>query len=249
VTGDAKYGTAENVGAIEQANIRAFVALHRSGGKPNIFGREDFTYDPKEDVYVCPAGELLRPLGKKKKDGEEEDSEGKVTTYRAKASSCKTCELRARCTSNKLGRGLTRGPLEEYVDRVRTYQGTEPYEKALRKRGVWVEPLFGVEKEWHGMDRFRLRTLKKVNIEALMVAAGQNVKRLVIWRRRRPRCEAQAAVLRLPEAPPLCSRERNQRHHRCVPRRTKRSFSTRWAVFDTPNLVLQFPTVGILGNW
>ena len=248
VTGDAKYGTAENVGAIEQANIRAFVALHRSGGKPNIFGREDFTYDPKEDVYVCPAGELLRPLGKKKKDGEEEDSEGKVTTYRAKASSCKTCELRARCTSNKLGRGLTRGPLEEYVDRVRTYQGTEPYEKALRKRGVWVEPLFGEAKEWHGMDRFRLRTLKKVNIEALMVAAGQNVKRLVIWRRRRPRCEAQAAVLRLPEAPPLCSRERNQRHHRCVPRRTKRSFSTRWAVFDTPNLVLQFPTVGILGN-
>ena len=98
VTADAKYGTAENVAAVEQANIRAFVALHRSGGKPNIFGREDFTYDPKEDVYVCPAGELLRPLGKKK-DGEE-DREGKVTTYRARASSCKRCELRARCTSN-----------------------------------------------------------------------------------------------------------------------------------------------------
>jgi Transposase DDE domain len=63
---------------------------------------------------------------------------------------------------------------------VRTYQGTEPYEKALRERGVWVEPLFGEAKEWHGMDRFRLRTLKKVNIEALMVAAGQNVKRLII---------------------------------------------------------------------
>jgi hypothetical protein len=68
VTGDAKYGTAENVAAIEQANIRAFVALHRSGGRrPNIFGREDFTYNSKEDVYLCPAGELLRPLGKKKK--------------------------------------------------------------------------------------------------------------------------------------------------------------------------------------
>jgi hypothetical protein len=42
--------TAENVSAIEQANVRAFVALHRSGGRPNILGKEDFTYDPKEDV-------------------------------------------------------------------------------------------------------------------------------------------------------------------------------------------------------
>src|SRR4051794_1000325 len=66
VTGDGKYGTAENVAAVEQANIRAFVALHRSGGRPNIFGREDFAYEPKEDVYLCPAGELLRPLGKQK---------------------------------------------------------------------------------------------------------------------------------------------------------------------------------------
>ena len=62
----AKYGTVENVAAVEQANIRAFVVLHRSGGRPNIFGRDAFTYDPKKDVYLCPAGELLRPLGKKK---------------------------------------------------------------------------------------------------------------------------------------------------------------------------------------
>jgi len=130
VSADGKYGTAENVSAIEQANVRAFVALHRSGGRPNIFGREDFTYDLKGDVYLCPAGELLRSLGKK--DGQA-DREGRVTTYRAKASSCRRCELRARCTSNKLGRGLTRGPLEQYVDRVRAHRGTYPYEKALRK--------------------------------------------------------------------------------------------------------------------
>src|SRR5215208_6115488 len=89
ITADGKYGTAENVAAVEQANVRAFVRLHRSGGRPNIFGREDFTYDPKEDIYVCPAGKLLRPLGKKK-DTEGEDRE-KITTYRAKASSCRAC--------------------------------------------------------------------------------------------------------------------------------------------------------------
>jgi hypothetical protein len=213
VTGEAKYGTAQNVAAIEQANIRAFVALHRSGGKPTIFGREDFTYEPQEDVYICPAGELLRPLGKKKDGEDEEDREEKVTTYRAKASSCQRCELRAGCTSNKLGRGLTRGPLEEYVDRVRTYRGTYPYEKALRKRRVWVEPLFGEAKEWHGMVRFRLRTLKKVNIEVLMVAAGQNVKRVLAFGGWRPKKLAQAAALRPPTAASYC-KIRGAREHR-----------------------------------
>ena len=67
-------------------------------------------------------------------------------------------------TSDKVGRSLRRGPLEGYVDRVRAYRGTEPYEKALRKRAVWVEPLFGEAKEWHGMDRFRLRMLEKVGL-------------------------------------------------------------------------------------
>jgi transposase len=34
VTADGKYGTAENVAAVEQANVRAFVRLHLSGGRP-----------------------------------------------------------------------------------------------------------------------------------------------------------------------------------------------------------------------
>jgi transposase len=197
VTADGKYGTAENVSAIEQANVRAFVGLHSSGGRPNIFGREDFTYDPQEDVYLCPAGKLLQPLGKKKG---EADREEKITTYRAKGSSCKTCELRSRCTSNKLGRTLRRGPFEGYLDRVRSYAGTHSYEKALRKRKVWIEPLFGEAKDWHGMRRFRLRRLDKVNIEALLITSGQNVKRLLSFGGRRPKNLAQAAALRPPVA-------------------------------------------------
>ncbi len=39
--------------------------------------------------------------------------------------------------------------------------------------------MFGEAKEWHGMRRFRLRRLEKVNIEALLIASGQNVKRLL----------------------------------------------------------------------
>jgi len=44
---------------------------------------------------------------------------------------------------------------------------------------VWLEPLFAEAKDWHGLRRFRLRLLWRVNIEALRIAAGQNLKRLL----------------------------------------------------------------------
>ncbi len=82
---------------------------------------------------------------------------------------------------------------EAVVDRVRAYVPLEAYKKAIRKRSVWVEPLFAEAKDWHGMRRFRLRELWRVNCEALMIAAGQNLKRLLKKRGwgRRP-CPAEA---------------------------------------------------------
>jgi len=44
---------------------------------------------------------------------------------------------------------------------------------------VWVEPLFAEAKDWHGLRRFRVRLLWRVNIEALRIAAGQNLKRVL----------------------------------------------------------------------
>ena len=67
----------------------------------------------------------------------------------------------------------------EYLDRVRAYHQTPAYEKAMAKRKVRVEPLFGEAKDWHGLGRFRLRGLWKVNSEALLIATGQNLKRLL----------------------------------------------------------------------
>jgi hypothetical protein len=77
------------------------------------------------------------------------------------------------------------------------------YQKALNKRKVWVEPLFGEGKQWHGMRRFRLRRLWRVNCEALVIATGQNLKRLLQkrgWGRRPFPAEAVMAVP-LPASP------------------------------------------------
>jgi hypothetical protein len=195
VTGDTAYGTTENIAAVERAGIHAYVPLTGAGKARPYFSKEEFAYDAEEGFYRCPAGEVLLPRTKNKTR--------RLTVYKARAgTSSEACALRPRCTDNKTGRQVLRYFEESYVDRVRSYRGTFPYEKALRKRRVWVEPLFAEAKDRHGMRRFRLRRLEKVNAEALLIAAVQNVKRLLTFGARRPRKIAQAAALRPPRRPP-----------------------------------------------
>jgi hypothetical protein len=66
-----------------------------------------------------------------------------------------------------------------YLERVKGYQQTLAYQKALNKRKVWTEPLFAEAKDWHGMRRFRLRRLWRVNCEAQIIAAGHNLQQLL----------------------------------------------------------------------
>jgi transposase len=189
VTGDAKYGTRENVAAVERAGVCAYLALPNFDFRnTGFFGPGHFRYDPGKDVYVCPAGELLRWRARTNTD--------RGTMYRARAEACNACELKSQCTGSENGRTVYRPRDEDYYDRVRGYRGSVAYENALGKRKVWVEPLFAEAKRWHGMGRFRLRTLGRVNSEALLVAAGQNLKRLLAFDDGRPKPRAAVAALR-----------------------------------------------------
>ncbi len=173
VTGDTTYGTVENIVALETAGIRAYVPLSDCGTRPGCFGKLDFAYDEARDVYICPHGATLRRYSIVTTE--------RVIKYQAPAQTCNACPFKATCTTSEKGRILSRSFDESYVDQVRRYHTTEPYKKAMRKRKVWVEPLFGEGKAWHGLARFRLRMLEKVNCEALLIATGQNLKRLLSW--------------------------------------------------------------------
>ena len=67
----------------------------------------------------------------------------------------------------------------DYLEKVRGYHATEADKKAIRTRQVWVEPLDAEAKEWHGLRRLRLRGLMNANIQGLLIAAGQNLKRVL----------------------------------------------------------------------
>jgi hypothetical protein len=180
--GDTTYGTIENIVALEEAGIRAYFPLPDFDQRTPFFTQRvpehAFTYDAERDVYRCPYGEVLHR--RKHKYTEQ------VIIYQADAVICNACPLKAKCTASTRGRQVHRSLYEPYLDRVRCYHSTEAgtlwVKKAMRKRKVWVEPMFAEAKVWHGLARFRLRGLHKVNIEALLIAAGQNLKRLLsIW--------------------------------------------------------------------
>ena len=173
-TGDTAYGTLDLIRSLEDQGVRAYIPLPDAANRPGFFAKNAFAYDATADAYTCPGGSLL-PFDRLNKRAH-------LRVYRADPATCDACPLKERCTQSSRGRTVSRQDEEAYFDRVRVYQQTDSYKKALRKRSVWVEPLCGEAKEWHGLRRFRLRRLWRVNSEALLIATGQNLKRLLSWR-------------------------------------------------------------------
>ncbi len=161
-----------------------------------FFGRDAFTFDAERDEYRCPEGQSLRRYAVRAAE--------ETVVYRGDPTTCNACPVKAACTKSDHGRMVFRPFAAAAVERVRGYHATEAYQRSMRKRKVWIEPLFAEAKLWHGLRRFRLRGLENVNIEGLLVATGQNLKRLLAatgWGRRHAPCGGLVALPR--EARPL----------------------------------------------
>jgi len=168
---DKKYGTVPNIVGLEQDGIRAYLGRPDYRQRHKVFSSEQFRYDREHDHFTCPAGEVL--------PRSSFDRQRQVFMYRTSAKICQACHLKPQCTTSSHARVVVRSIHQEYIDRVRRYHTTPAYHKAQRKRSVWVEPMFGEAKQWHNLQKFRWRGLLKVNMQALLTATGQNIKRLL----------------------------------------------------------------------
>src|SRR5829696_4789142 len=95
VTGDTKYGTIENIAAIERERIRAYVPLSAVGRRLGLFGITDFVYDAGADTYRCPGHQRLRFIS------QCETTRRRI--YEAPNGACAACTLRRQCTTSKRG--------------------------------------------------------------------------------------------------------------------------------------------------
>jgi len=164
--------------------------------KENRYHAENFIYDKKRGVYVCPEGKELRPY--KRRDSEKGKRRWKGVIY--KGVGCGECEVRKLCTKQKartIWRDDSRELLEEMRKRLLSEEGKAKYKKRL----YTVEPPFGNLKHNLGYRGFLLRGLEKVDGEFKLMCIGHNLKKMYLaWRdknkdEQRPRVNNKIKIL------------------------------------------------------
>ena len=171
VVADSQYGTINNYLACHDRGLKAHIPPLKDGQDRNgMFSEEAFTYDPKDDVYLCPAGQRLRRT--------RYDRNREAFQYQCKAKVCKTCSLRDKCTAAKTGRTLRRHLRHDEVRLMRERAQSFSSKKDLRTRQHLMERSFARAVRY-GFKRARWRRLWRVKIQEYLTAALQNIMILV----------------------------------------------------------------------
>jgi transposase len=171
---DSKYGTIDNFLACCDKGINAHIPDLREIAEKRttkeIFSQQQFQYDPQNDLYRCPAGNVLNPRSVHLKR-ESQD-------YGAPKKVCAVCPLREQCTTNKSGRTVKRHLRQEELERMREASRSSKSKRDLRTRQHLMERSFARSKRY-GYDRARWRGLWRMRIQEYLVCAIQNIQALV----------------------------------------------------------------------
>jgi hypothetical protein len=131
------------------------------------FSVEDFVYDKKSDTYTCPEGKVLEY----KCNVTLRNNTGKQ--YRAKIGDCRNCSLKNDCINSYSEKPRTPRALyivdkkhEENLSFKMRAKIDDPVNRELYSRRMQIiEPVYANITHHKGMDRFTLRTEKKVLIQ------------------------------------------------------------------------------------
>jgi hypothetical protein len=173
---DTAYGTGRFLAWVVAKGIAPHIPVwdhsHRNDG---TFSRDDFKFDKERNIYVCPAGKVLKTTGR--------ILTGQILRYRTSTRDCGPCPLKPKCCPNTPQRMVPRDVSEHARDYVRALEGTPAFEKSRNQRKK-VEMRFAHLKTHHRFERMRLRGLSCAGDEFHLAAIVQNLKTLAnhIWR-------------------------------------------------------------------
>jgi len=172
------------IGPLPDTRGAALTSLRRRGVS-EAFYPQAFTYDPQQDVYTCPAGQLLRHAGVRQRRGLT------VHTYRATRACCQACPYKPRCcgSTTSTGRSITRNVEPPAVQAFRQKMATPAAQALLRTRGALAEFTNAWLKAKIGLRRFHVRGAQAVQCEVLWAALAYNLMR----RRTHPQSVARTA--------------------------------------------------------
>ena len=176
---DTAYGSAANLDwLVNDKQIAPHIpVIDKSKRDDGTFSREDFTFDKVRDLYICPAGELLRTTGSVSTDH--------AMRYIAPVPVCRACPLKPSCCPNMPARRIVRDIHEDARDVARALAKTEAFEQSCRERKR-VEMLFAHLKRILRLGRLRLRGPLGARDEFTLAAIAQNLRRLAKFVARPP---------------------------------------------------------------
>ncbi len=172
-----KFKSVADVGYFEKSEIKkchdngieCFVPEPKKSQnyKLNKFTNKDFQYDTESDCYTCPSGQKLKPAGIR--------PSRKDVYY--ETPTCKTCPLKAKCTTSKKGRRIYRWEHEGILEDMEKRLKQNP--QYMDERRNIAEHPFGTMKRAFGFTHFLCTGLDMVNTEMSLTAIAYNLRRVI----------------------------------------------------------------------
>lgn len=186
--GDTAYGTGV---MLEWLIIDKQIEPHipvwdKSTRKDGSFSNSDFIWHDEDDYYQCPAGKRLQRFWRTFKKPRTGITKDNTIIYSARELDCEPCEYKQQCCANTERRRIKRSIYEVSRDITRTINQSDQYKKRSRAERKKVEMAFAHMKRNLNFHRLRLRGIKSVNDECILVATVQNLRKLAKYRGQSP---------------------------------------------------------------
>ena len=168
---DRGYFNGEEILACEQAGITVTLPKPMTSGAKSEgrFGKQDFVYLTDEDVYRCPAGELLTFRYTNVENG--------LTLRRYWTNACRSLRHQGAAARRAKQRRITRWEHEHVLEAVQRRLDANP--QAMRQRRETVEHPFGTIKARMGATHFLMKTLPRVATEMALHVLAYNLTRVM----------------------------------------------------------------------
>lgn len=175
---DAGYNNAPLChGLVERGLVHSVIGYCRPSKRKGMLAKREYRYDAQQDCYHCPQNEILRY--------QTTNGEG-YRLYASDPDTCRECPLRAQCTKSKTGiKQVSRHVWQGERERIDQNRLTEPGKQTYKGRQETVERSFADAKQHHGHRYARYRGLGKVQMQGLLAAACQNMKKIALVQSRK----------------------------------------------------------------
>jgi transposase len=193
LSADSNYHSDENLQTCVQEQLDAYIPDNQFRQRDPRFATQeplepptdekftvaDFTCDPEQGGYRCPAGKVLKLKARRHRI-----KHLLYSRYEAKEADCCGCALREKCLQSPETRRKHLAVLIEKVEETLSEQmrakiDTPEARVIYGQRLAIVEPVFGNLRSQKRLDRFTLRGKVKVSIQWMLYCMVHNIEKIL----------------------------------------------------------------------